>query len=113
MGLTEILPRLRSLLGRVSQTAEAVLREIQAGRAYPPIDSPGVLAPRGREGQGARRAGADDPLRRAHGLGVAAETRAQDGENPSTLLCSPALFPFEPPYMEAEGDGLRFSWAIR
>ena len=103
MGLTEILPRLRSLLARVSQTAEAVL-EIRPD-ALITIDSP------------------------EFSLRVAAKVKARAAQVPTIHYVAPtvwawrpkrarkmaksidhvlALFPFEPPYMEAEGDGLRF-----
>ena len=103
MGLTEILPRLRSLLARVSQTAEAVL-EIRPD-ALITIDSP------------------------EFSLRVAAKVKARAAQVPTIHYVAPtvwawrpkrarkmaksidhvlALFPFEPPYMEAEGMGCDF-----
>jgi lipid-A-disaccharide synthase len=103
MGLTEILPRLRSLLRRVSQTAETVL-EIKPD-ALITIDSP------------------------EFSLRVAAKVKARAAQLTTIHYVAPtvwawrpkrarkmarsidhvlALFPFEPPYMEAEGMGCDF-----
>lgn len=103
MGLTEILPRLRSLLRRVSETAETVL-EIRPD-ALITIDSP------------------------EFSLRVAAKVKARGPQVPTIHYVAPtvwawrpkrarkmarsidhvlALFPFEPPYMEAEGMGCDF-----
>ncbi|MDG4648373.1 lipid-A-disaccharide synthase [Roseibacterium sp. SDUM158017] len=103
MGLTEILPRLRSLLARVSQTAEAVVR--LNPDALITIDSP------------------------EFSLRVAAKVKARAEQVPTVHYVAPtvwawrpgrarkmartidhvlALFPFEPPYMEAEGMSCDF-----
>jgi lipid-A-disaccharide synthase len=98
MGLTEILPRLRSLLARVTQTAEAVL-DLKPD-ALITIDSP------------------------EFSLRVAAKVKARAEHMPTIHYVAPtvwawrakrarkmaksidhvlALFPFEPPYMQARG----------
>jgi lipid-A-disaccharide synthase len=103
MGLTEILPRLRSLLARVSQTADAVL-DLKPD-ALITIDSP------------------------EFSLRVARKVKARAGHLPTIHYVAPtvwawrpkrarkmaksidhvlALFPFEPPYMEAEGMSCDF-----
>jgi lipid-A-disaccharide synthase len=103
MGLTEILPRLRSLLRRASETTEAVLRV--KPDALITIDSPEFC------------------------LRVAGRVKAADPRIPTIHYVAPtvwawrpkrarkmarsidhvlALFPFEPPYMEAEGMGCDF-----
>jgi lipid-A-disaccharide synthase len=103
MGLTEILPRLRSLLARVSQTADAV---VDLGPdALITIDSP------------------------EFSLRVAARVKARAEHVPTIHYVAPtvwawrakrarkmaksidhvlALFPFEPPYMQAEGMSCDF-----
>jgi lipid-A-disaccharide synthase len=103
MGLTEILPRLRSLLARVSQTAEAVLA--LKPDALITIDSP------------------------EFSLRVAGKVKARAEHMPTIHYVAPtvwawrakrarkmaksidhvlALFPFEPPYMKAEGMSCDF-----
>jgi lipid-A-disaccharide synthase len=103
MGLTEILPRLRSLLARVSQTADAVL-DLKPD-ALITIDSP------------------------EFSLRVAAKVKARAEHMPTIHYVAPtvwawrakrarkmaksidhvlALFPFEPPYMQAEGMSCDF-----
>lgn len=103
MGLTEILPRLRGLLARARQTSEAVLS--LAPDALITIDSPEFC------------------------LRVAARVKAAAPEIPTIHYVAPtvwawrpkrarkmarsidhvlALFPFEPPHMEAEGMGCDF-----
>jgi lipid-A-disaccharide synthase len=103
MGLTEILPRLRSLLARVSQTAESVLA--LKPDALITIDSP------------------------EFSLRVAGKVKARAEHMPTIHYVAPtvwawrakrarkmaksidhvlALFPFEPPYMKAEGMSCDF-----
>lgn len=103
MGLTEILPRLRGLLARVSQTAEAVLA--LKPDALITIDSP------------------------EFSLRVAARVKARALHLPTVHYVAPtvwawrpkraekmaksidhvlALFPFEPPYMQAAGMSCDF-----
>jgi lipid-A-disaccharide synthase len=103
MGLTEILPRLRSLLARVAQTAETVL-DLKPD-ALITIDSP------------------------EFSLRVSAKVKARAEHMPTIHYVAPtvwawrakrarkmaksidhvlALFPFEPPYMQAEGMSCDF-----
>jgi lipid-A-disaccharide synthase len=103
MGLTEILPRLRSLLARVTQTADTVL-DLKPD-ALITIDSP------------------------EFSLRVAAKVKARAEHMPTIHYVAPtvwawrakrarkmaksidhvlALFPFEPPYMQAEGMSCDF-----
>ncbi|MCU4654550.1 lipid-A-disaccharide synthase [Roseibacterium sp. SDUM158016] len=103
MGLTEILPRLRSLLARVSETAEEVIR--LKPDALITIDSP------------------------EFSLRVAGRVKARAAHMPTIHYVAPtvwawrpkrarkmarsidhvlALFPFEPAYMQAEGMSCDF-----
>ena len=76
MGLAEILPKYFHLKRRIRECAEAVL-------ADPPdllltIDSPDFCLRGGQAGEG-EVADPYRPLRRPHGLGLAPETRREDG----------------------------------
>jgi lipid-A-disaccharide synthase len=98
MGLTEILPRLRSLLRRVSQTADEVLR--LRPDALVTIDSPEFsLRVAGRVK--ARAAG----LRTIHYVAptVWAWRPKRAVKMARAVDHVLALLPFEPPYMEAAG----------
>jgi lipid-A-disaccharide synthase len=103
MGLTEILPRLRSLLGRVSETAEEVIR--LKPDALVTIDSPEFSLRVARRvklrAPGIRTIHYVAPTVWAWRAGRAAKmARAVDH-----VL---ALLPFEPPYMQAAGMGCDF-----
>jgi lipid-A-disaccharide synthase len=103
MGLTEILPRLRSLLARASEATEAVLRV--KPDALITIDSPEFcLRVAGR----VKAAAPHIPTIHYVAPTVWAWRPKRARKMARSIDHVLALFPFEPPYMEAEGMGCDF-----
>ncbi len=103
MGILEVLPRLPKLLARVRQTADVITK--LSPDAVITIDSPDfclrVLA---------RARSSDSTLKTIHYVAPTVwawrpERAAKMARNVDHVL---ALFPFEPPYMQAEGMGCDF-----
>ncbi|MFW5641360.1 MAG: lipid-A-disaccharide synthase [Roseicyclus sp.] len=103
MGLTEILPRLRSLLRRASETTEAVLR--MKPDALVTIDSPEFcLRVAGR----VKAAAPEIPTIHYVAPSVWAWRPKRARKMARSIDHVLALLPFEPPHMEAEGMGCDF-----
>ena len=77
MGLTEVLPRLPSLLRRASETVEAIAAS--GAEALITIDSPDFCLRVAKRAKAANPSAADGALCRADGLGLAPGARGQDG----------------------------------
>ncbi|TCP63401.1 lipid-A-disaccharide synthase [Rhodovulum bhavnagarense] len=97
MGIAEVLPRYRALLRRIDQCAGAVLDLVPA--ALITIDSPDFCL------RVARRVKAVSDIRTVHYVAptVWAWRPGRAAKMARVIDQVLALFPFEPPYMEAEG----------